>query len=159
MDKVFETTQRHAEKAHMPYANVTLDVGAAMNAYKPLWNYPEKYKNVIIHLGDFHFLKEGITMLGKLISGSGFQDIIFQTGICPTGSLNGVLAGSQYNRCWSVHGILAESFERLLLERFIIDHETQSEILSKHFKYNEVTEEMSETLSNLPEVIELRNKF
>ena len=31
-DTVFETIQRHAEKAHMPY----------MNAYKLLWNYPEK---------------------------------------------------------------------------------------------------------------------
>ena len=59
-DKVFETLQRHPEKAHMPYANLTLDVGAAMNAYKLLWNYPEKYKNVIIHLGDFHFFERRV---------------------------------------------------------------------------------------------------
>ena len=64
---------------------------------------------------------------------------IFQAGICSTGSQNRVLAGSQYNRCWSVHGILAESLEMLLFERFIVDHETQSEILSEHFKYKEVT--------------------
>ena len=68
----------------MPYANLSIDVGEAIDAYKLLWNYPEKYKNVIIHLQDFHFLKEGNTMLGKLISGSGFEDIIFQA----------VLAGS-----------------------------------------------------------------
>ena len=82
MDKVFQTIQRCAENAHMPYANLTLDVGAAMNAYKLLWNYAEKYKNIIIHLGDFHFLKEGFAMLGKLVPGSGFEDIIFQSGIC-----------------------------------------------------------------------------
>ena len=58
-----------------------------------------------------------------------------------------------------MHDILAEFLEKLLFERFIVGHETQSEILSKHFKYKEVTEEMSETLSNLPEVIEIRNKF
>ena len=38
--------------------NITLDVGAAINAYKTIWSYPEQYKNVIIHLGSFHFLKE-----------------------------------------------------------------------------------------------------
>ena len=25
---------------YMPYVNITLDVGAAINAYKFLWNYP-----------------------------------------------------------------------------------------------------------------------
>ena len=159
MDKVFQTIQRCAEKAHMPYANLTLDVGAAMNAYKLLWNYPEKYKNIIIHLGDFHFLKEGVAMLGKLVSGSGFEDIIFQSGICSTGSLNGVIAGSQYNRCWSVHGILAESLERLLFERFIINHEVKSNQLKKMFKYKEITYDMLNTLSTLPEVLEIAIKF
>ena len=125
MDKVFQTIQRCAEKVHMPYANLTLDVGAAINAYKLLWNYPEKYKNIIIHLGDFHFLKEGFAILGKLVTASGFEDIIFQSGICSTGSLNGVIAGSHYNRCWSIHGILSESLERLLFESFIINHQVK----------------------------------
>lgn len=43
---------------NMPYVNVSLDVGAAMNAYLLTWNEPESFKNVIIHLGSFHFLKE-----------------------------------------------------------------------------------------------------
>ena len=42
----------------MPYVNITLDVGAAINAYNTIRNFPEMYKNVIIHLGSFHFLKE-----------------------------------------------------------------------------------------------------
>ena len=43
---------------NMPYVNITLDVGAAINAYKTVWSFPEQYKNVIIHLGGFHFLQE-----------------------------------------------------------------------------------------------------
>ena len=109
-----------------------------MDAYTFLWNYPEKCKNIIIHLGDFHSLKEGFTMLGKLVSGFGFEDIIFQSGICSTGSLNGVIAGSQYNRCWSVHGNLTESLERLLFERFITNHQVKSNQLKKRFKYKEI---------------------
>ena len=43
---------------YMPYVNITLDVGAAMNAYKLIWNFQERFRNVVIHLGDFHFMKE-----------------------------------------------------------------------------------------------------
>ena len=56
--KVFEIIQNRARKANMPYSNVTLDVGAAINTYKVLWNYEDKFKNIVIHLGDFHFMKE-----------------------------------------------------------------------------------------------------
>ena len=50
--------QELARDVNMPYVNITLDVGAAINAYKLLWNYPLSFQNVVIHLGDFHFMKE-----------------------------------------------------------------------------------------------------
>ena len=42
----------------MPYVNIALDVGAAVNAYKLIWNFQERFRNVVIHLGDFHLMKE-----------------------------------------------------------------------------------------------------
>ena len=42
----------------MPFVNITLDVGAAMNAYKFVWSNPERFKNVVIHLGDFRCIEE-----------------------------------------------------------------------------------------------------
>ena len=50
--------QQLAHDVNMPYVNITLDVGAAINAYKLLWNYHVSFRNVVIHLGDFHFMKE-----------------------------------------------------------------------------------------------------
>ena len=47
-----------AKAVNIPYVNITLVVGAAMNAYKLLWNYNGQFSNVVIHLGDFHFIKE-----------------------------------------------------------------------------------------------------
>ena len=82
----------------MPYVNITLDLGAVMPAYQVVWNYPNIFSTVIIHLGDFHFMKEAFTVLGMLTEGSGFEDIAFQSGISTTGSLNGVIAGTHYNR-------------------------------------------------------------
>ena len=43
---------------NMPYINVTLDVGAAINDYKTIWSLPNQCHNIMIHLGSFHFLKE-----------------------------------------------------------------------------------------------------
>ena len=43
---------------NMPYINVTLDVGAAINDYKTIWSLPNQCHNIVIHLGSFHFLKE-----------------------------------------------------------------------------------------------------
>ena len=54
----------------------------------------QKIGNVVIHLGDFHFIKENFGIIGKLVIGSGFEDVIFQAGVCSLGSLQGVLACS-----------------------------------------------------------------
>ena len=63
-------------------------------------------------------MKEIFAILGQMVSGSGFEDIIFQAGLCSAGSLNGVVAGSHYNRCWTAHNNLTDALERLLFERF-----------------------------------------
>ena len=55
------------------------------------------------------------------MAGSGFKDAIFQAEVCSSGSLNGVLSGSHYNRCWTVHSAFAETLERLLLRRFLTE--------------------------------------
>ena len=99
----------------MQYANITFDIGIAINAHKVLWNYPECFKHIIIHFGDFHFMKEIFAVLGKFVCGSGFEDVVFQTGFCSSGSFIGVLNGSHYNPYWTVHSIFAEALEHLLL--------------------------------------------
>ena len=50
--------QKLAKSVNMPYVNITLDVGAAINAFKAFWNHPDVFGNVVIHLGGFHFIKE-----------------------------------------------------------------------------------------------------
>lgn len=56
-----------------------------------------------------------------MIAGSGIEDVIFQSGVCTSGSLLGVLAGSHYNRGWTVHNAFSEALERLLFKRFIYE--------------------------------------
>ena len=56
-----------AASVNMSYLNITIDVQAALNAFKFLCNGVETYQNVTIHLGDFHFMKENfqVTSLHK----------------------------------------------------------------------------------------------
>ena len=113
--------QKLCREVNMPFVNVTLGLGAAMNAYRVVWSYPEIFSNVIIHLGDFHLMKEIFQILGMLIEGSGFEEIVFQSGLSTSGSLNSILSGSHYNRCWNIHAHFSEALERLLLEHFLVD--------------------------------------
>ena len=41
--------------------------------------------------------------MGKFLSDSGFEDIVFQANLCTSGSLRGVISGTHYNKAWIVH--------------------------------------------------------
>ena len=41
-------------------------MGAAINIFKELWTYSETFSNVVIHLGNFHVLKENFKVNFKL---------------------------------------------------------------------------------------------
>ena len=56
-------------------------------------------------------------VIGSLIAGSGIEMLF-------SGSLLGVLAGSNYKRGWTVHGACLEALERLLFKRFVHEDPT-----------------------------------
>ena len=58
IQKYIEYLQSLPHSVNMPYTNITLDVGTAINVQEFLWNTNDMYDDVIIHLGSFHFIKE-----------------------------------------------------------------------------------------------------
>ena len=54
--------------------------------------------------------------------------MIFQSSVCSSGSLLGVLSGSQYNRCWTVHNAVSEAMERLFLSLFLRNHDVPDDL-------------------------------
>ena len=58
--------------------------------YKVIWNNKSKFKNVLIHLGDFHGFMQFFGNIGKFVTDSGFEDIIYQADLCTDGGLKGV---------------------------------------------------------------------
>ena len=49
--------QELAKSVNSKYVNVVMDMGAPINANKMIWNFPEKFGN-IIHPGDIYLMKE-----------------------------------------------------------------------------------------------------
>ena len=120
---VFTISQNLAMKANMKYAHITFDVGAAIKGYHLIWNEPELWKNIIIHLGDFHSFMAFFGVIGKFIAGSGFEEIIYQSGLCSSGSIKMLLSGKHYNRCWWVHETFSEALERLFIKKYLPEYD------------------------------------
>ena len=60
-------------------------------------------------------------VIGNFVSGSGFEDIVFQSGMMKSGCIKGVLSGRDYNNTWIVHNVMSEALERLLVTCFLTE--------------------------------------
>ena len=50
-----------------------------------------------------HGFMELFGNIGKAVTGSGFEDIIYKAELCTTGGIKGVLSGKHYNRPRMIH--------------------------------------------------------
>ena len=75
-----------------------------------------------------------------MVNGSGFEDIIFQSGLCTSGSLQAVLSGSHYNRAWSIHLTIAEALERLLITRFLVEIKPEIPDVVTDYSFDQTSE-------------------
>ena len=139
--EIFHTSRNLSQQSNILYTHITFDLGAAMKAYHVIWNNPELWFDIIIHLGDFHAMVTFFSVIGKFVSGSGFEEVIFQTDLCSSGSTKGIISGKQYNRCWMTHEVFSEALERLFLQQYI--GEIQESIFDK-IKLRVESDELSE---------------
>ncbi len=65
------------------------------------------YGNVFICFGAFHITLAYFAGIGFVLAESGGTEIIVETEVLASGSLNGFLAGKHYNRCKRLNPLLA----------------------------------------------------
>ena len=58
-------SEKLGEACNMKYIHITADVGAAWKFYQVISNNLKRFKNCIIHLGDFHAMHELFGIIGK----------------------------------------------------------------------------------------------
>ena len=97
------------------YTLNTFDLGVCMKALPLLWKYPERYKHHVITPGPFH---TGMNFIGMLTyhkcQGSGYQDILLESGLVTSGSLCSVLKGKAYNKALFCLKTVVEALESLV---------------------------------------------
>ena len=123
-----------SQEVGQEYAIVTFDLAVAKKAYALVWQYPEKFSKVIVRMGVFHTICSLFGTLGKMMKGSGIAEIIIESGICASGSLDGVMTGKHFNRALRVHELVLEALVRLLLVRFEEVHPRDASLSKEAFK-------------------------
>ena len=107
-----------SDEVGQKYAITTFDLGVYMKAYRIMWKNPDTYKDHIVTIGSFHLACAYLRMVGQKMAGSGFSEVLLESGLMSSGSLSGVLSGTNYSRAVYCHKAMTEGFGRLLLQRF-----------------------------------------
>jgi len=58
-------------------------------------------------------------MIGKKMNGTGFSDVLLEANLMTSGSLKGVINGTNYSRAIHCHKVMLEAFERLLMHKYL----------------------------------------
>ena len=117
--EMFTVSRELRMQSNMKYTHITLDVGAAIKDFQVVWNNPQAWSDIIIHLGDFHAMMAFFGIIGTYIKGSGFEEIIFQLGLSTSGSVKKVLKGKHCNQCWTIHEAFSEALWRLFMDSYV----------------------------------------
>ena len=70
-------------------------------------------------MGGFHIALNYLSLLGKMYSDSGLEDLLIESGVYASGTTSALIAGKQYNRGVRVHKLTLEALFRLQWREFV----------------------------------------
>ena len=80
---------------------------------------PEKFKHLVLLLGNFHMIKIFLAIIGKYLKESGVNHIFIETESFGLGVIEQVLGGTHYARSTKGVSMLVETLQRFQLQAFI----------------------------------------
>ena len=54
-----------------------------------------------------------------MLTGSGFEDILIEAGVCASGFIDKVISGKHFNRAMRIHQHMLDVLERICLDEFV----------------------------------------
>ena len=115
---IIKLSQAVSREMQKQYTVLTFDLGIAKKAHEILWQNPNIFSDILARMSVFHTTCSYFSALEKRLHCSGFEEILVESGICASGSINKVMSGKHYNRAMRVHKLTLEALERLLLKKF-----------------------------------------
>ena len=139
-------SQKLASASNMKFTHINIDGGAAMQFFHVVWNNPDEFNNVLIHLGDFHAMMKFFSTIGKFVAGSGFEEVVYQAGFCTSVGIKGVFSGKHSNRSWMVHKRFAKAIDRLFCEAYLPEITKDLEHVVKRNVSEQIIDDVIETI-------------
>lgn len=119
--ETLKQSQKVAEECGETYMQVTYDLAIAKIALQLQCTEKPRFDNLFIHVGTFHVMMAYFKAIGKFIDNSGIQNIMINSDLLASGSLNGFIEGKHFNRCKRLHPIISVAIQILHFERFSND--------------------------------------
>lgn len=107
-----------AEECGQQYAQVHYDLAIASKSLKIRnsvlrSNEDSILKRIFIHLGPFHIAMSLFKAIGKYIENCGLSEILIDSGLLASGSVNSFLTGKHFNRCKRLHPLISVTIEKM----------------------------------------------
>ena len=91
---ILEQSLAASREIGQEYAIITFDLAVAQKAYALVWQYSVQFNNVIVRMSVFYTICSLFGTIGKMMKGSGLSEIVLESRLCASGSLNRVMNGN-----------------------------------------------------------------
>ena len=85
VQQILRLSQQATKDVDQEVTIITFDLAVVMKAYSILWQNPEEYSGVLVRIGLFHMICSYLGVIGKMMAGTGFEDIVIEAGVCASG--------------------------------------------------------------------------
>ena len=85
-----KTCTEATQEVGQEFTITTFDLGVCMKALTLIWGNPDDYRNHIILIGAFHTIMNYLKMVGHKMAGSGYTEIIVESGLAENSDLKGM---------------------------------------------------------------------
>ena len=106
------------ESLGQKWSYVAYDEAIYCKAQQIKWRNPQEFQNDHLEMGGFHRAMNFMGSLGKVMSDSGFEDIVIESGIYGPSTVGHCMSGKAYNRALRMHKLMNEAMSRLKWQAF-----------------------------------------
>ena len=117
-----------AAECNDTYIQVTYDLAIAKIALQ-IQSQTDEFKNIFVHIGGFHVMMAFLKAIGKFIDTCGISNIMIDTELIVSGSINGFLSGKNFNRCKRLQPIVSLAFSILHFRQFLKENNRRNKRL------------------------------
>ena len=147
VQEILNQTISIQESLNLKCIAVVLDQALFSKASEIMWRYQEKYKSIILMMGNFHTICNLMSIIGKMFGDAGLRDLAVESGVIAAGSIEKVLEGKQYNRAVRFHKLTYEALMRLVYVGF--EAWVLSNVKETDFSLNDILPIIEELHANM----------